>query len=138
MLSSRMSGSSNAGAAHRARRSLSSACGWTGVDAEVAYALESDDETFSCDQDVGNDSDEDTGESPDTPAAKCPRLSDSWIASSSSSVESPADAMGTDDGSGQANTAQKSDEEIAQKLNYLLRVASVPTRITSPPFKQLT
>ena len=60
-----MSGSSNAGAAHRARRSLSSACGWTGVDAEVAYALESDDETFSCDQDVGNDSDEDAGESPD-------------------------------------------------------------------------
>ena len=32
-------------------------------------------------------------------------------------MESPAGTMETDDGSGQANAAQKSDEEIAQKFS---------------------
>ena len=59
---------------------------------------------------MGSDSGGDAGENPDTPAAKYSRLSDKWVALSSSSVESPADAMGTDDCSGQANAAQKSDE----------------------------
>ena len=61
---------------------------------------------------MGSGSDEDAGESRDVPAAKCPCLSDSWVALSSSSAKSPADAMETDDSSGQANTAKKSDEEI--------------------------
>ena len=108
-LDGRMLGFNNGSAGRRARPTK-----WTGVDAEVAAGLESDDEAFLY---VGRYSDEDAGEGPDTPALKCQRISDSLVASSSSSLESPPGAVGAVVRSSQAHTMKKSPKNLLPGLS---------------------
>lgn len=104
----------DARAARRARRSLCTARAWSGVNAEVAAELQSEDETF-----FGSDIDIDSeAESqPSSPAAKRLMVADGW--SESEDEESSCEITSeSDDGSDTVSSAggEETEDEIAERL----------------------